>query len=139
MTEPAFTFDHVHVVSQSPRAAADWYVRHFGAVIAADTMARGAPQIFVTLGGVTIAIRGQRPGETPTAPPGFDDRGDYSSHGLWGVDHFGLLYDGDLAAFCGRLEADGVRLSVPLKKGVHGRTLCFVEGPDNVQIELMER
>jgi hypothetical protein len=37
----------------------------FGATIAANTMARGAPQIFVELGGMTILIRGRRPGEDP--------------------------------------------------------------------------
>ena len=38
-----------------------WYVEMFGATIAADTIARGAPQIFVELGGITILIRGRRP------------------------------------------------------------------------------
>jgi hypothetical protein len=33
-----------------------------GATIAANTMARGAPQIFVDLGGMTILVRGQRTG-----------------------------------------------------------------------------
>ena len=36
-----------------------------GATIAADTVARGAPQIFVELGGAIVLIRGKRPGEDP--------------------------------------------------------------------------
>jgi len=47
MSNPAFKFDHVHIISENPRASADWYVEMFAATIAADTVARGAPQIFV--------------------------------------------------------------------------------------------
>jgi hypothetical protein len=65
MSNPAFKFDHIHIISENPRESADWYVEMFAATIAADTLARGAPQIFVNLGGMTILIRGRRPGETP--------------------------------------------------------------------------
>ncbi|HXP04540.1 MAG TPA: hypothetical protein VN808_10500 [Stellaceae bacterium] len=61
MSNPAFKFDHVHIISENPHASAQWYVEMFGATIAADTVARGAPQIFVGLGGMTILIRGRRP------------------------------------------------------------------------------
>jgi catechol 2,3-dioxygenase-like lactoylglutathione lyase family enzyme len=67
MSNPAFQFDHVHIISQDPQAAAKWYVEMFGARIAANTTARGAPQIFVDLGGMTILIRGRRPGEAPVS------------------------------------------------------------------------
>ena len=61
MSNPAFKFDHVHIISNDPEASANWYVEMFGATITANTTARGAPQIFVDLGGMTILIRGQRP------------------------------------------------------------------------------
>ena len=99
MSNPAFKFDHVHIISQNPKASARWYVEMFGATIAADTVARGAPQIFVELGGMTILIRGQRPGEAPAAARPMRQYADYSSHDSWGTDHFGFLYRGDLAAF----------------------------------------
>ena len=65
MSNPAFKFDHIHIISENPRASADWYVEMFGATIAADTVARDAPQIFVNLGGMKILTRGRWPGETP--------------------------------------------------------------------------
>src|SRR5215472_2586943 len=65
MSNPAFTFDHVHIISDNPHASAEWYVEMFGATIARDTIAYGAPQIFVELGGMNILIRGKRPGEDP--------------------------------------------------------------------------
>jgi hypothetical protein len=90
----------------------------FGATIAADTIARGAPQIFVELGGMTILIRGRRPGEDPTSNQPIRPYSDFSSHNTWGTDHFGFRYQGDLTALCADLRRKGVRFPVELKKGV---------------------
>ncbi len=138
VSNPAFSFDHVHIISEDPRASAAWYVDKFGATIAKDTVARGAPQIFVELGGMTILIRGRRPGEDPVPPRPIQPYSDFSSHNGWGTDHFGFMYHGDLAAFCATLEAKGVALPVPLKKGVGGSLVCSVSAPDGVSIELMQ-
>lgn len=138
MSNPAFKFDHVHIISETPRASAEWYVRMFGATITADTMARGAPQIFVELGGMTILIRGRRPGEDPGKTPPVRQYDDFSSHNTWGTDHFGFLYAGDLTAFCTELRAKGVQFPVGLKRGVGGSLLCYVAAPDGVSIELMQ-
>jgi catechol 2,3-dioxygenase-like lactoylglutathione lyase family enzyme len=138
MSNPAFEFDHVHIISKEPRAAADWYVEMFGATIAADTVARGAPQIFVDLGGMTILIRGRRPGEAPAPARPIKPYADFSSHDVWGTDHFGFLFRGDLAAFCDELRSKGVVFPVELKRGVGGSLLCYVSAPDGVNIELMQ-
>ena len=108
MSNPAFKFDHVHIISKDPEASANWYVEMFGATITANTIARGAPQIFVDLGGMTILIRGQRPGEDPAAVRPIRQYADFSSHDAWGTDHFGFLYRGDLEAFCNELRGKGV-------------------------------
>jgi len=42
MSNPAFTFDHVHIISEDPHKSAAWYVEMLGATIRADTVARGA-------------------------------------------------------------------------------------------------
>ena len=138
MSNAAFKFDHVHIISKDPEASADWYVEKFGATITAKTMARGAPQIFVELGGMTILIRGQRPGEDPVAAPPIRPYGDFSSHNAWGTDHFGFMYKGDLEAFCADLRGKGVSFPVELKRGVNGSLLCYVAAPDGVSIELMQ-
>ena len=137
MSNPAFRFDHVHIISETPHESAKWYVDMFGAEIAADTVSRGAPQIFVELGGMNIIIRGKRPGEAPTRPRPIEPYSDYSSHNEWGTDHFGFLYAGDLRAFCNELRAKGVTFPVELKDGPSGRQLCYVAAPDGVSIELM--
>ena len=138
MSNPAFKFDHIHIISKDPHASANWYVEMFGAAIVADTLARGAPQIFVELGCMTILIRGQRPGEAPVATRPIRQYADFSSHDGWGTDHFGFLYHGDLAAFCDGLRAKGVSFPVELKTGVGGSLLCYVAAPDGVSIELMQ-
>ena len=138
MSNPAFKFDHVHIISENPRASAEWYVEMFGATIAADTVARGAPQIFVDLGGMTILIRGRRPGEAPVAARPIRKFADFSSHDARGIDHFGFMYQGDLKAFCDQLRGKGVTFPVELKKGVGGSLLCYVAAPDGVSIELMQ-
>jgi lactoylglutathione lyase len=137
-SNPAFRFDHVHIISETPHESAQWYVDTFGAVIAADTMARGAPQIFVELGGANIIIRGKRPGEAPTKTNPIGEYADYASHNEWGTDHFGFLYEGDLKAYCAELAAKGVQFPVPLKEGVNGMRLCYVSAPDGVSIEIMQ-
>jgi lactoylglutathione lyase len=138
MSNPAIKFDHIHIISRDPEASANWYVEMLGATIAAKTVARGAPQIFVDLGGMTILIRGQRPGEAPVAARPIRRFGDFSSHDAWGTDHFGFLYRGDLKAFCGELRDKGAKFPVELKSGVNGNLLCYVAAPDGVSIELME-
>ena len=138
MSNPAFTFDHIHIISEDPRASAAWYVEMFGATIAADTIARGAPQIFVSLGGMTILLRGRRPGENPVPARPIRPYADFSSHDAWGTDHFGFLYKGDLTAFHDALHARGVTFPVALKRGTGGALLCYVAAPDGVSIELMQ-
>jgi len=138
MSNSAFKFDHVHIISEHPRASANWYVEIFGAAITADTIARGAPQIFVELGGMTILIRGRRPGEAPVAARPIRKFADFSSHDARGIDHFGFMYQGDLKAFCDQLRGKGVTFPVELKKGVGGSLLCYVAAPDGVSIELMQ-
>src|ERR1700704_2048806 len=138
MSNPAFKFDHVHIISENPRSSAEWYGEMFGATLARDTVARGAPQIFVELGGMTILIRGRRPGEAPVAARPIKPFADFSSHDAVGTDHFGFMYRGDLAALCEELRAKGVRFPVELKQGVGGSLLCYVAAPDGVSIELMQ-
>ena len=137
MSNPAFAFDHVHLISREPKAAAQWYVEMFGATIARDSETRGAPQIFVEIGGMTVIIRGRRPGEEPSDPKPVEQYADYSSHNEWGTDHFGFMYRGDLKAFCEELRGKGVSFPVELKN-FNGNTLCYVAAPDGVSIELLQ-
>ena len=80
MSNSAFKFDHVHIISKTRKHRPTGMFEMFGATITAKTMTRGAPQIFVDLSGMTILIRGQRLGENPFAARAIQLFTDFSSH-----------------------------------------------------------
>ncbi len=61
MTDHQLVIDHVHVISRDPAAAVSWYVDKLGGKIVNEVEVQGAPQIFVELGGMAVAIRGIAP------------------------------------------------------------------------------
>lgn len=138
MADSTLTFDHIHLVSEDPRAAAAWYVNIFGATIRGEHELRSAPQIRVDLGGMTLLIRGKRPGENPATPVEIQHFEDYSSHNGWGTDHFGFTYHGDLLDFCEAIRAKDVTFGVEPWEFSPGGLLCYVNAPDGVSIELVQ-
>lgn len=132
-------FDHIHLISRDPNAAAQWYVDMFGGEVSAvQENLRGAPQIDVRVGGMTLVIRGPRPGENPADARPMRAFDGYSSHDGWGTDHFGFSYRGDLRAFCADLKRKGVRMAVEPWEFKPGMVLCYVAAPDGVSIELIQ-
>ena len=132
-------FDHIHLISRNPQSTADWYREMFGGeVTAVQENLRGAPQIDVRIGGMTIVIRGRRPGEQPAATKPMQHFDGYSSHDEWGTDHFGFTFRGDLRAFCAELKRKGVRMAVEPWEFKPGMVLCYVAAPDGVSIELIQ-
>jgi catechol 2,3-dioxygenase-like lactoylglutathione lyase family enzyme len=132
-------FDHIHLISRDAHAAAQWYQEMFGGEVAqVQENLRGAPQIDVRIGGVTLVIRGQRPGEAPAATRPMRAFDGYSSHDEWGTDHFGFSYRGDLRAFCAELKRKGVRMAVEPWEFKPGMVLCYVAAPDGVSIEMIQ-
>lgn len=130
MPNPNFTFDHVHLVSKDPSAAAQWYVDKLGADIVRTREVRGAQQFYLELGdGAMLIVRGERQGETSADKTGQE----------WGVDHFGVHVKGDFAAFCAGLKAKGVRFSVEPRDNGPTTQLAFVNAPDGISVELLNR
>lgn len=129
MTERPFFFDHIHLISADPLAAARWYVEKLGGTITTTAEVRGAPQVMLDFEGVIIIIRGQRTGETAAARQGLQ----------WGIDHFGFSVRGDLDAYCAELKRKGVVFTIdPVDFGA-GLRIAFLQAPDGVIIELLQR
>ena len=139
MNNQKFIFDHVHLISANPIAAAQWYVQMFNASIAAQYEVRGAAQLNVQAGGMTLLIRAHRSGESPAARPAMKDFGDYSSHDEWGTDHFGFTYHGDLLSLCEELRGKGAEFPVEPWEFSPGLWICYLSAPDGVSIELLQR
>ena len=135
----SLVFDHIHLISQDAKAAAQWYQDVLGGEIIADYELRDAPQINVKLGGAVLIIRGQRPGEEPISTRGMQDYEGYSSHNEWGTDHFGFTYHGDLVAYCDKLKANGAAMSVEPWEFTPGNLICYVSAPDGVSVEIVQK
>ena len=129
MTTPRISFDHIHLISKDPIAAADWYVEKLDGRIAANTEVRGAPQVLVQFDGATVIIRGQRTGETASDGNGLQ----------WGIDHYGFQVESDFDDYCDQLKAKGVVFDLdPVDFGPNLR-IAFIQAPDGVSIELLHR
>jgi catechol 2,3-dioxygenase-like lactoylglutathione lyase family enzyme len=135
----ALRFDHVHLISEDPAAAVEWYRQMLGGeVTRVQEDLKGAPQIDVQVGGRTVVIRGIRPGERPADARPIAHFSGYSSHNARGIDHFGLTYRGDLRAFCEALRSKGAEFTVEPWEFKPGVVLCYLAAPDGVSIELIQ-
>ena len=123
------SFDHVHLISPDPHAAAHWYVDKLGGRIAREMTMHGAPQIYIEFGGAMVIVRGQRSGESAHAKGGLE----------WGADHFGFQVKGDFDAFCGELRAKGVTFSLEPTDVNPATRIAFINAPDGVSVELLRR
>ena len=121
-------FHHVHLVSQDPRATAQWYVQHLGGRISQEADVRGSMRVRLQLGEARLNIRAPRPGETLVTP---------GEGKLIGIDHFALSVD-ELEGMMGKLEKNGVKIVEPIFTTPDGGRAFFIEGPDGVLIEIME-
>jgi catechol 2,3-dioxygenase-like lactoylglutathione lyase family enzyme len=129
MPDASIAFDHVHLVSEDPASAANWYVEKFGGKILKSGPVKGAPQVYVGLGGTMVIIRGQRPGEQAKDKPGIE----------WGIDHFGLQVKGDFDAFCADLKKKGVPFILEPEDMGPSTRIAFIKAPDRTVIELILR
>jgi len=58
-TGTTLSFDHTHLISPDPQAAADWYVEKLGGSVVKSAEVRGAPQIYVEFAdGAMVVVRG---------------------------------------------------------------------------------
>lgn len=129
MPNASIVFDHVHLVSKNPQATANWYVDKLGGKVTKSVESYGAPQIYVSLGDATVIVRGQRTAESAAEKPGVQ----------WGVDHFGMRVKGDFDGYCAGLKGAGVAFSREPTEINPSTRIAFIDAPDGVSIELIER
>ena len=129
MPDTSLAFDHVHLVAKNPQTTADWYVGNLGGKVVRSLEVKGAPQIYVSLGGFIVIVRGQRPAESAKDKPGLQ----------WGVDHFGVRVKGDFDGFCDGLRKKGVTFSLEPTDFNPTTRIAFIKAPDGVSVELLNR
>ncbi|MGZ8202994.1 MAG: VOC family protein [Burkholderiales bacterium] len=129
MANASLSFDHVHLVAKDPKSTADWYVDKLGGKVVRSADVKGAPQLYISLGGFIVIVRGQRPSESAQDKAGLE----------WGVDHFGVRVQGDFDGFCSELRSKGVGFSLEPTDFNPTTRIAFIKAPDGVSVELLNR
>jgi catechol 2,3-dioxygenase-like lactoylglutathione lyase family enzyme len=126
-----YSINHVHIRSSDPRASASWYERYFNARIVSEReIMPGTVTVSMEVGGpVRLNISSQ--------PVGASEERSVAELNRLGLEHFGFGVL-DLEAELDRLEKAGVRVVLPLTKVPTGALLAYIEGPDDVLIELVQ-
>ena len=122
-----FTFDHIHLRSPDPEATAVFYERMFGAEVLRSSQ-QGEPRVDIRLGGQIIFIAPIK-GDNTAPPPSMPYRG---------LEHIGLAVTG-IDQVVAELKAKGAEFTMEPTSIRPGIRICFVRGPENVAIELLER
>jgi len=125
----AHRFDHGHIKSRDPRRTAQWWADTFGARLLPEFSSGEVLFCPIEIGGVKINI--SRPSRAEAAAM---DEGSAAIH--YGLEHLGLEtddLDGDLELLCAQgLAIFEVRETPTVR-------IAFVETPDAVRVELMQR
>jgi catechol 2,3-dioxygenase-like lactoylglutathione lyase family enzyme len=125
-----FTYNHLHFRSGDPDAAAKFYCDNFGATITSERPLSTTKSIQLELGGRPLmTISGRAEGEDPV--PG-------STEPRYGLDHFGFEVD-DMDEAASHLRANGAHFICDPWTMPSGSTVCFIEAPDHVSVELIQR
>ena len=126
-----YKINHVHIRSSDPRASASWYEKYFNAKILFEReIMPGTVTVSMEVGGpVRLNISSKPAGSS-------DERGAAELNRL-GLEHFGFDVV-DLESELRRLEGAGIRVVLPLTEVPTGARLAYIEGPDDVLIELVQ-
>ncbi len=115
----AMKLNHVHLKSPNPKQTADFYIDTLGATLVSEIGTRGYR---LNLHGLTLNLTS------------FVE--DQTRQQVYGVEHFALDTD-DMDSTLAQLTAKGAKVLENMVSGT-GRRICFLEGPDGVQLEIIE-
>ncbi len=126
-----YLINHVHIRAADPPVSADWYTEHFGAKkVSEREVMPGTVTISMDMGSpVRLNISSQVAGSS-------DERATAGLNRL-GLEHFGFDVE-DIESDIARLSAAGVRVVLPITEVSGGAKLAYIEGPDDVLIELVQ-
>jgi catechol 2,3-dioxygenase-like lactoylglutathione lyase family enzyme len=125
----AHRFDHGHIKSRDPRKAARWWAEVFGATLLPERSSGDVLFCPIEIGGVKVNISRPSPAEAANT-----EEGSAALH--FGLEHLGLETD-DLDADLAKLREQGM-IIFEVRETSTSR-IAFVEAPDAVRVELMER
>ena len=115
----AFKMNHIHLKTPDPEKTAKFYVDTLGAKIVGQAGANG---LRIDLHGLSVNITKFIEGQTREQ--------------TYGIEHIAIDTD-DLDNVVESLKAGGARILEETQVG-GGRRVCFFEGPEGVQLEVLE-
>ena len=123
--------NHVHLRSNDAESAAAWYTEHFGAkLIGSREVMPGTITITMDTGSpVRLNSSSQRAGESQEKAVPEINR--------LGLEHYGFETN-DIVADIAHFENVGVRVVMPITDVGSGSKIAYIEGPDQVVIELVQ-
>jgi lactoylglutathione lyase len=126
----SYRYDHAHIISPDPEAAANFYVDKFHATVKSKgTAPDGTTMVALDLNGGNIFFKGRAQKPTVQAP---------AAGSTYGLEHLGVVTD-DLDAAVAELKAKGVKFVQDITNFRPGIRISFLVGPDDTLIELLER
>ena len=120
----AFKLNHIHLKSPDPRKTVQWYVDYMGATVLSERETANDSLYF------RISLNGVEANVTDLVQDQVLERQFY------GLEHVAMdtdSYDADVAA----VKASGARV-LEERTSPGQRRVCFFEGPEGVQVELLE-
>ena len=115
----AFKMNHIHLKTPDPKKTAQFYVDTLGAKIVGEAGTNGLRLDLHGLSmNVTTIVEGQAREQS------------------YGIEHIAVDTD-DMDNVLASLKAGGAELLEELQ-GASGRRVCFLRGPDGVQLEVLE-
>lgn len=123
-----YTLDHLHFRCSQLQSSVDWFKEKLGAEEKFRGEVRGNLSVGMALAGATLLLTAA-PVQASTASSNPID------YGLW---HFGLKVS-NLNEAVAELKAKEVRFTMEPTLLPNGVKIAFIEGPDNISIELVQR
>ena len=126
-----YSINHVHIRSANPEKSATWYEKYFDAkILFSREVMPGTITIAMNVGGTaTLNISSQ--------PPGSSDKTSPAQLNTLGLEHFGFSTT-DIEKDIYKFENAGVPILMPITEITGGTKLAYIEGPDDVIIELVQ-
>jgi catechol 2,3-dioxygenase-like lactoylglutathione lyase family enzyme len=120
--------DHIHFICGDVEEAVKYFKNVFEAKETSRGEIRGFPVVRVDVKGSIVALMGTAPGSSQLVP----------GKGSRGLDHIGFIVK-DLEKTVEDLKKRGAKFSIGPTAAGPGVKFAFVDGPDGVRIELLER
>lgn len=130
---PIYRCDHVHLKAMDVTETARWYVETLGAKITFEGQFKGSKVYYLDISGFNFIVFGQLEGEEGSHTPI-----GATLQTRFGVDHFGFAVE-NMSEAVADLKSKGAAILEAPWSPRPGLTICYIQGPDQVRIELSER